>query len=294
MYDVIYIDSHGDRDARRAAPGRPQGRRRGRQAAAAERGVGRMVLPGSSKLPELRLRRPRVAARSRVASARDPLACRVHADRSGRWRTHGLGHRRGVRPRGRRRHGGRGGRRRAPSARRRGSRSRWTAACARASSPASERAAAGERLAYSTRARRPRGRRRRDRGDRRERGRQARAVPAPGRRAARRRVPRLQHLVGADHEARRRHVEARARARPALLQPRAGAAARRGRALDHDRRRGARPRAQLRARTRSARSASTPRTAPASSSTRCSSRTCCRRSGCTSPASRPRRTSTRG
>ena len=51
MYDVIYIDSHGDetplaqhlidrKDAAEVA-----------KRAAAERGVGRMVLPGSSKLP---------------------------------------------------------------------------------------------------------------------------------------------------------------------------------------------------------------------------------------------------
>ena len=51
MYDVIYIDSHGDEtpvaqhmsdraDASQVA-----------KEAAAERGVGRMVLPGSTKLP---------------------------------------------------------------------------------------------------------------------------------------------------------------------------------------------------------------------------------------------------
>jgi hypothetical protein len=51
MYDVIYIDSHGDetevahhmtdrKDATEIA-----------KRAAAERGVGRMVLPGSAKLP---------------------------------------------------------------------------------------------------------------------------------------------------------------------------------------------------------------------------------------------------
>ena len=51
MYDVIYIDSHGDetpvaqhladrKDAAEVA-----------KLAAAERGVGRMMLPGSSKLP---------------------------------------------------------------------------------------------------------------------------------------------------------------------------------------------------------------------------------------------------
>ena len=59
MYDVIYIDSHGDetpvaqhmidrKDAAEVA-----------KHAAAERGVGRMVLPGSSQAAQLRLRRPR-------------------------------------------------------------------------------------------------------------------------------------------------------------------------------------------------------------------------------------------
>ena len=51
MYDVIYMDSHGDEtpvaehvaDRRDAAEVAKQ--------AAAERGVGRMVLPGSTKLP---------------------------------------------------------------------------------------------------------------------------------------------------------------------------------------------------------------------------------------------------
>ena len=48
----------------------------------------------------------------------------------------------------------------------------------------------------------PRGRRRRHRGGDRGRADQARAVPQARRDPARRRVPRLQHLVGADHEAR--------------------------------------------------------------------------------------------
>ena len=51
MYDVIYIDSHGDEtpvaehviDRKDAAEVAKQ--------AAAERGVGRMMLPGSAKLP---------------------------------------------------------------------------------------------------------------------------------------------------------------------------------------------------------------------------------------------------
>ena len=54
-----------------------------------------------------------------------------------------------------------------------------------------------------------------------------------------------------------------------FFNPVPGAAAGRGRALDHDRRRGDGERARPSRRTRSARSASTPRTGPASSSTRC-------------------------
>ena len=119
-------------------------------------------------------------------------------------------------------------------------------------------------------ARRPRGLGRGDRGDHRERAGEARAVPAARQGAAGRRVPRLEHLLGADHEARRGHLAAGARARPALLQPGAGAAARRGRAVDHDRRRGAGARAELRRGHARARSASTRRTAPGSWSTRCS------------------------
>ena len=51
MYDVIYIDAHGDEtpvaqqlDDRRTP-------RTSREQAAAERGVGRMMLPGSRRLP---------------------------------------------------------------------------------------------------------------------------------------------------------------------------------------------------------------------------------------------------
>ena len=157
---------------------------------------------------------------------------------------------------------------------------------------ADDRAAAGERLAYTTRARGPRGRRRRHRGGDRERADQARAVPQARRDPARRRVPRLQHLVGADHEAGRRHLEARPRARHALLQPGAGAPARRDRALDHDLRADASTAPTSSPRARSARRRSTRRTAPASSSTRCSSPTSSARSACTSRASPPRRTST--
>ena len=91
-----------------------------------------------------------------------------------------------------------------------------------------------------------RGRRRGDRGRDRGRARQARRLPAPRRAAARRAVPRLQHVFGADHEARRRDEAPRSRARAALLQPGAGAAAGRARALDHDRARDGRRRARVR------------------------------------------------
>ena len=143
--------------------------------AAAERGAGRMVLPGSSKLPQLRLRRPGAARRSRVAARRpslasavprrgEPLASLRHASRCDRWRPHGLGDRGGVRALGRRRDGRRGRRRSARSARARRSRSRWTAACARASSSEEDTPTALERLAVHRDARGHRGRRRRDRG----------------------------------------------------------------------------------------------------------------------------------
>ena len=85
------------------------------------------------------------------------------------------------------------------------------------------------------------GRRCGDRGDHRGRDAQARDVPPARRPAARRAVPGLEHVVGADHEARRRDVAAAQGDRAALLQPGAGAAAGRDRALDHDRRRDRRP-----------------------------------------------------
>jgi hypothetical protein len=51
MYDVIYIDSHGDETpvAQHLADRRDAAELAKHEAA--ERGVGRMVLPGSSKLP---------------------------------------------------------------------------------------------------------------------------------------------------------------------------------------------------------------------------------------------------
>ena len=75
MYDVIYIDSHGDetpvaqhmtdrKDAAEVA-----------KSEAAARGAGRMVLPGSRQAAELRLRRAG-PARSRIAAPVEPLACR--------------------------------------------------------------------------------------------------------------------------------------------------------------------------------------------------------------------------
>ena len=242
MYDVIYIDSHGDetplaqhmtdrKDAAEVA-----------KHEAAERGVGRMVLPGSLEAAQLRLRRARRFPKprsSRSATASVP----VHADRGDRRRSDGLGHRGGVRARGRRRHG-RGGRRAAAEQARarieksldRGARSGKLSGEDRDGGRRAARLltrlddlegadAAIEAIVENETAKRE-------------------LFQRLDARPARRRVPGLQHLLGADHEARRRHVEAGARARPALLQPRAGAPARRGRALDHDRRRGARARAR--------------------------------------------------
>ena len=83
----------------------------------------------------------------------------------------------------------------------------------------------------SPRARGPRGRRRRDRGvDRGRAGSSATLFRRLDELLPDARLPRLQHLVGADHEARRRDQAARPRARHALLQPGAGAAAGRARA----------------------------------------------------------------
>ena len=69
MYDVIYIDSHGDEtplaqhvtdrtDAAEVA-----------KREAAERGAGRMVLPGSSEAAELRLRRAGACPKPRSRAA---------------------------------------------------------------------------------------------------------------------------------------------------------------------------------------------------------------------------------
>ena len=76
--------------------------------------------------------------------------------------------------------------------------------------------------------RRPRRRRPDDRGDR--RGRRGEGGPLPPRRrdAARRRDPRVEHELDPDHVARRRHAAPGAGDRHALLQPGAGAEARRG------------------------------------------------------------------
>ena len=63
---------------------------------------------------------------------------------------------------------------------------------------------------------------------------EARRLQAARRDPAGRAVPGLEHVIGADHEARRRDIAPGPGDRPALLQPRAGAAARGGRALDHD------------------------------------------------------------
>jgi hypothetical protein len=51
MYDVIYIDSHGDETPVAQHMSDRQDAAQVAKEAAAERGVGRMVLPGSAKLP---------------------------------------------------------------------------------------------------------------------------------------------------------------------------------------------------------------------------------------------------
>ena len=117
------------------------------------------------------------------------------------------------------------------------------------------------------RAGRPRPGRRGDRGGRGGQGRPLQA-PRPGRHRSRR-DPGEQHLVDPDHEARRRDLAAPAGAGHPLLQPGAGAQARRAGAEPADlgaRRR--RPRGPS-SRTCSASARSSARTAPASSSTRC-------------------------
>ena len=83
----------------------------------------------------------------------------------------------------------------------------------------------------------------RDRGDHRGRGRQGRGLqdPRPGRRVRARHLG-VEHVIHPDHEARHGHEQARASARPSLLQPRAGAAPRGARHVAHDERRGRRPR----------------------------------------------------
>ena len=68
MYDVIYIDAHGDETPRRAARADRKEAAEVAKLAAAERGVGRMMLPGSSKLPNCVCVVPG-AARSRLARA---------------------------------------------------------------------------------------------------------------------------------------------------------------------------------------------------------------------------------
>ena len=102
--------------------------------------------------------------------------------------------------------------------------------------------------------RRARARRPHDRGDRRGRRREGGALPRRRHRAAAGGDPRLQHLLDPDHVAGRRHVAPRPRDRDALLQPRAGAAARGGDPrpadLRRDRGRDRRPRARTSARCR--------------------------------------------
>ena len=104
---------------------------------------------------------------------------------------------------------------------------------------------------------------------------------------------RLQHFLDPDHEARHLRPQPRASHRHALLQPGTGAAARRIR--DHRSRPECRRLAPRRGFAGDILGKQVVRwpTAPASSSTRCSCRTCSRRSAWSSPASPPRKTSTR-
>ncbi len=133
-----------------------------------------------------------------------------------------------------------------------------------------------------------------DRGDRRGRGRQGQGLRRARRgRHRSRRGAGVEHLEHPDHEDRCGDEESEPRARPALLQPGAGAAARRtGQHAGHHRR-GARAGRAVRERGARQEGGALRATGPASSSTRCWCPTCCRRSGWPRPASRPSRTSTR-
>ena len=74
MYDVVYIDAQGEETpVARQLDDRKDAAEVARQAAA-ERGAGRMVLPGSQRSAQLRLRHPRAARRSRVAAGSNPFA----------------------------------------------------------------------------------------------------------------------------------------------------------------------------------------------------------------------------
>ena len=133
-----------------------------------------------------------------------------------------------------------------------------------------------------------------DRGGRRGRGRQGQDLRRTRRAHHRsRRRAGVEHVEHPDHENRCGDEESEPRARPALLQPGAGAAA--GRAGQHaGHLRAARWRAPSSSRARCWASRwCAAATGPASSSTRCWCPTCCRRSGWPRPASPPSRTSTR-
>ena len=103
------------------------------------------------------------------------------------------------------------------------------------------------------RLRRPRRLRPRDRGDHRGPRAQARDVARGRRDRQGRRVLRHQHLLAAGDRPGRRHQPPRPLPRPALLQPRAGDEAGRGRPLRHDLRRGLPGRPRLRQEARQAR-----------------------------------------
>ena len=67
MYDVVYIDAQGEETpVAQQLDDRKDAAEVARQAAA-ERGAGRMVLPGSQPSAQLRLRHPCAARRSRLA-----------------------------------------------------------------------------------------------------------------------------------------------------------------------------------------------------------------------------------
>ena len=204
MYDVIYIDSQGTRRPSRSTS-TTAGRGRGRAAGGRRARRRADGPPGLEQAAELRLRRPgrrppeaAIGRHSRRIARFRPCASVWSV--AGSWAP---ASRRCARASGvdvtvveadderaRARAGAR-------------SRSRWTAACAQASSTEDTRRRA--RSAWPTRRTWTTSRTRTRRSRRSSRtSRQARRVHAPGRAHARRALPGLEHVLGADHEARRR------------------------------------------------------------------------------------------